>query len=332
MTHDRTSALGTRASLLADHPGRAGRRPARATGSAARSSWSRSPPRATVSRARRSAALGGTGVFVSALRDALLAGEVDVAVHSLKDLPDRAAPTASRWPPYPPREDPRDVVVARDGLTLGELPGRQPRRHRLAAPGRPAARPRPRFGRGRRSVATSTPGSARSASGEYDAVRARPGRAGPDRPARRGHRGARPAADAPRPRAGCAGGRVPRRRRPRWRPTCATRSTTRAPGPPSTAERAVLATLEGGCSRPDRRPGRGRRGRGRRRAVAAGGRAAPPTAALVGADVRHPAPRPTPRGVGDAAGAARCSPTGAADSDRPSDRPATTAATEVQNA
>jgi hydroxymethylbilane synthase len=63
----------------------------------------------------------GTGVFVSALRDALLAGEVDVAVHSLKDLPtyphDGVLLAA-----VPTREDPRDVLVARDGLTLGELP------------------------------------------------------------------------------------------------------------------------------------------------------------------------------------------------------------------
>jgi hydroxymethylbilane synthase len=65
--------------------------------------------------------LGGTGVFVSALRDALLRGEVDVAVHSLKDLP-TAAPEGIALAAVPPREDPRDVVVARDGLTLGELP------------------------------------------------------------------------------------------------------------------------------------------------------------------------------------------------------------------
>ncbi|HEX6148816.1 MAG TPA: hydroxymethylbilane synthase, partial [Nocardioides sp.] len=67
------------------------------------------------------AQLGGTGVFVSALRDALLDGRVDLAVHSLKDIPtypcDGIALAA-----VPPREDPRDVVVARDGLTLGELP------------------------------------------------------------------------------------------------------------------------------------------------------------------------------------------------------------------
>jgi hydroxymethylbilane synthase len=65
--------------------------------------------------------VSSTGVFVSALRDALLAGEIDLAVHSLKDLPtypqDGVALVA-----IPPREDPRDVVVARDGLTLAELP------------------------------------------------------------------------------------------------------------------------------------------------------------------------------------------------------------------
>jgi hydroxymethylbilane synthase len=67
------------------------------------------------------ATAGGTGVFVGALRDALLRGGVDVAVHSLKDLPtypqDGIALAA-----IPTREDPRDAVVARDGLTLGELP------------------------------------------------------------------------------------------------------------------------------------------------------------------------------------------------------------------
>jgi hydroxymethylbilane synthase len=63
----------------------------------------------------------GTGVFVNALRDALLAGEVDVAVHSLKDLPTYPHPGVT-LAATPTREDPRDVVVARDGLTLGELP------------------------------------------------------------------------------------------------------------------------------------------------------------------------------------------------------------------
>jgi hydroxymethylbilane synthase len=67
------------------------------------------------------ASFGGVGVFVNALRDALLAGTVDVAVHSLKDLPTSDHPDIA-LAGIPVREDPRDVVVARDGLTLGELP------------------------------------------------------------------------------------------------------------------------------------------------------------------------------------------------------------------
>jgi hydroxymethylbilane synthase len=67
------------------------------------------------------AQLGGTGVFVGALRDALLRGEVDVAVHSLKDLPTTPAEGIA-LAAVPRREDPRDAVVARSGMTLGELP------------------------------------------------------------------------------------------------------------------------------------------------------------------------------------------------------------------
>ena len=65
--------------------------------------------------------LGGTGVFVSALREALLAGDIDVAVHSYKDLPTAPA-EGIVVAAVPRREDPRDALVARDGLTLGELP------------------------------------------------------------------------------------------------------------------------------------------------------------------------------------------------------------------
>lgn len=67
------------------------------------------------------ASLGGTGVFVSTLREALLRRDVDLAVHSLKDLPTAAEPGIV-LAALPPREDPRDALVARDGLTLGELP------------------------------------------------------------------------------------------------------------------------------------------------------------------------------------------------------------------
>jgi hydroxymethylbilane synthase len=65
--------------------------------------------------------IGGEGVFVTALRQALAAGYVDIAVHSLKDLP-TASPEGIALAAIPPREDPRDAVVARDGLTLSELP------------------------------------------------------------------------------------------------------------------------------------------------------------------------------------------------------------------
>ncbi|NMO50238.1 hydroxymethylbilane synthase [Actinoplanes sp. TBRC 11911] len=62
----------------------------------------------------------GVGVFVSALRDALLTGEIDFAVHSYKDLP-TAQPADLRIAAVPLREDPRDVLVARDGRKLAEL-------------------------------------------------------------------------------------------------------------------------------------------------------------------------------------------------------------------
>ncbi|ADJ42302.1 hydroxymethylbilane synthase [Amycolatopsis mediterranei S699] len=63
----------------------------------------------------------GVGVFTSALREALLRNEVDVIVHSYKDLPTAPEPGIT-LAAVPPREDPRDALIARDGLTLGELP------------------------------------------------------------------------------------------------------------------------------------------------------------------------------------------------------------------
>ncbi|MET8678163.1 hydroxymethylbilane synthase [Streptomyces sp. NPDC004647] len=66
------------------------------------------------------AQIGGTGVFVSALRDALLRGEIDFAVHSLKDLP-TTDPEGLVLAAVPSREDPRDALIARDGLTFEQL-------------------------------------------------------------------------------------------------------------------------------------------------------------------------------------------------------------------
>ncbi|KOU41153.1 hydroxymethylbilane synthase [Streptomyces sp. NPDC060334] len=67
------------------------------------------------------AQIGGTGVFVTALRDALVRGEVDFAVHSLKDLP-TAQPDELVIAAMPRREDVRDALVARDGLSFEQLP------------------------------------------------------------------------------------------------------------------------------------------------------------------------------------------------------------------
>ena len=74
------------------------------------------------------ATLGGTGVFAAALRQRLLDGEnaseenrVDMAVHSLKDLPSAPCPGLVIAATLK-REDPRDALVARDGLTLDTLP------------------------------------------------------------------------------------------------------------------------------------------------------------------------------------------------------------------
>src|SRR3954453_13062001 len=65
--------------------------------------------------------LGGAGVFVSALRDALLMGEVDLAVHSLKDLP-TDQPGELEIVAIPERGDPRDALVARNDWTITTLP------------------------------------------------------------------------------------------------------------------------------------------------------------------------------------------------------------------
>ena len=65
--------------------------------------------------------IGGTGVFVSALRESLLSGDIDLAVHSLKDLPTAAMPGIT-LAAVPPRDDPRDALVARDGAKLADLP------------------------------------------------------------------------------------------------------------------------------------------------------------------------------------------------------------------
>jgi hydroxymethylbilane synthase len=115
MTSVRTLRIGTRASALARTQ----------TGHVAEQLHAPIEIVHVVTEGDRSSAaltqIGGTGVFVSALRTALLAGEIDIAVHSFKDLPTAPADGIVIGA-VPPREDPRDALVARDGLTLGALP------------------------------------------------------------------------------------------------------------------------------------------------------------------------------------------------------------------
>ena len=110
--------LGTRASLLATtQSGMVARRLEELTGRPVEFVHIRTEGDV---RADPLASLGGTGVFVAALREALLDGRCDVAVHSLKDLP--TTPVEGLTHVTPEREDPRDALCARDGLTLDDLP------------------------------------------------------------------------------------------------------------------------------------------------------------------------------------------------------------------
>jgi hydroxymethylbilane synthase len=61
----------------------------------------------------------GVGVFVNQLREALEREDIDIAVHSYKDLP--TAQPEHLVIAVPPREDPRDVLVASGGRTLADL-------------------------------------------------------------------------------------------------------------------------------------------------------------------------------------------------------------------
>lgn len=62
----------------------------------------------------------GVGVFTQALREAMDNDVCDIAVHSFKDLP--TAPDERFHLVVPVREDNREALIARDGLTLDTLP------------------------------------------------------------------------------------------------------------------------------------------------------------------------------------------------------------------
>jgi hydroxymethylbilane synthase len=63
----------------------------------------------------------GRAFFTREIDRALLAGEVDVAVHSLKDLPTELEPGVT-LAALLPRADPRDALLSRGGAPLAELP------------------------------------------------------------------------------------------------------------------------------------------------------------------------------------------------------------------
>lgn len=73
---------------------------------------------------------GGKGLFTKELEEALLRGEADIAVHSCKDLPGEL-PAGLVVAGYLPREDPRDILVLRDGVETPALIATSSPRRRL---------------------------------------------------------------------------------------------------------------------------------------------------------------------------------------------------------
>lgn len=65
--------------------------------------------------------IGDKGLFTKEIEEALLGREVDLAVHSMKDLPTEL-PQGLKIAAVTEREDPRDVLVSKEGFTIKTLP------------------------------------------------------------------------------------------------------------------------------------------------------------------------------------------------------------------
>ncbi|MCU0686978.1 MAG: hydroxymethylbilane synthase [Polyangiaceae bacterium] len=66
-------------------------------------------------------AIGGKGLFLKEIEEALVERRADFAVHSIKDVPAELA-SGLRLAAIPPREDPRDALVTREGRPFADLP------------------------------------------------------------------------------------------------------------------------------------------------------------------------------------------------------------------
>ncbi len=65
--------------------------------------------------------VGGKGLFVKEIEQALIDKEIDLAVHSMKDVPS-ALENIFTLASITEREDPRDVLIAKDHIKLADLP------------------------------------------------------------------------------------------------------------------------------------------------------------------------------------------------------------------
>lgn len=65
--------------------------------------------------------IGDKGLFTKEIENQLLLGEIDIAVHSMKDLPSEITPGLTIGAVLE-RENPQDILIAKDNLTINDLP------------------------------------------------------------------------------------------------------------------------------------------------------------------------------------------------------------------